>query len=53
MQYMGDKSRIASQIAEIITRTTKGGQFVRYQGGKSRIARPIAETISRRGGVAL
>lgn len=54
MQYMGGKSRIASQIAEVITNTVKGGgQSMRYQGGKSRIARPIAETISRRGGELL
>lgn len=51
MQYMGGKSRIATAIADIIS---KGGStHMRYQGGKSRIASPIADVITQRGGGVL
>lgn len=51
MQYMGGKSRIATAIADIISKGG-GSTHMRYQGGKSRIASPIADVITQRGGSA-
>lgn len=54
MQYMGGKSRIARNIAEIINTALKkkGGGIaqMRYQGGKSRIATPLAQILNATGG---
>lgn len=45
MQYQGGKSRIARDIAAIIS--AGGVARMRYQGGKSRIASDLAPIISR------
>lgn len=45
MQYQGGKSRIARDIADIIS--IRGGDVgLRYQGGKSRIAKDVASRIT-------